>query len=102
MAEVNTSVWKGNLTGRPANLGCIGCEVVRVTTDAGGAGTTTITLPANSSIKTITSVVTGGPANLAAGTTFPVAASTGFVLSFIAGNNGAAGIVDVLVFGKGT
>jgi|SRR6516225_1485178 hypothetical protein len=102
MAAVNTSVYMGNLTGLPASPGCLGCEVVRVTTDGAGAGTTAITLPTSSSIKTIYSVLANGPCNLAAGTTFPIAASTGVTLNFIAADNATSGkTIDVLVFGLG-
>ncbi len=102
MAIITSQTPKGYLTAQPASLGCYGCEVVRVVVAGDGAGDATIVLPATSTIKNIYGAIIGGKACIKAAQTFPVAATTGFVISFTATNNATASeIIDILVYGSG-
>lgn len=99
---LTSSTYIGNVTGWPAEGAHPGMEIVRLVLDGAGIITTsaTITLPARSSIKTITSIVGLGKCYLSPAVTLPVAASTGFTVDCTAVNNATAGqIVDLLIIG---
>jgi hypothetical protein len=100
MAALTSVTVIGNVCGHPANPGAIGCEIVRLVLDGGGAITAGSVAPTYKTIKTITSVIGCGKLSLTASQTFPVAATTGFTVDAIAANNATASqIVDLLVFG---